>query len=56
VARDKELVVVKTRKSKIKKVQWIILENHNYQLSEFIWFKIGGASTEFLEWLRENTR
>ncbi|RKY38100.1 MAG: divalent-cation tolerance protein CutA [Candidatus Omnitrophota bacterium] len=57
VVRDREyLVIIKTRKSRIKKVQGVILENHNYQLPEFIWFKIGGASTEFLKWLVENTR
>ncbi|OQX84028.1 MAG: hypothetical protein B6D53_01010 [Candidatus Omnitrophica bacterium 4484_49] len=57
VVRDREyLVIIKTRKNRIRKVQGVILENHNYRLPEFIWFKIGGASTEFLKWLGENTR
>jgi len=56
VVTDKEyLLLIKTRKSRIRKVHQVIIVNHNYELPEFVWFELGGASTAFLKWLRENT-
>jgi periplasmic divalent cation tolerance protein len=57
VIKDEEfLLIIKTRKNRIKEIEKIISQNHNYQLPEFVWFEIGGGSKQFLKWLGENTR
>jgi periplasmic divalent cation tolerance protein len=52
---DEYLLVIKTRSSLFPDVRMMIEEMHPYDVPEIISLPITGSSTQYLEWMEENT-
>ena len=56
ICEDKEyLLSIKTKKENYKKVQRKIKENHSYDLPQIIAIKIKKTSSEYKNYIKENT-
>lgn len=44
------------RKNLYKKIENIILENHNYEVSEIIYCDINDGNPKYLSWIDETTK
>lgn len=47
---------MKTRKDLYKKIENIILENHNYEVPEIICYDINDGNLKYLFWIDETTK
>jgi periplasmic divalent cation tolerance protein len=45
------LIVLKTRIAEMEALQKCVLENHPYQVPEFIFFKLDGGAQKYLDWI-----
>ena len=53
---DKEYAVnMKTRKSLYPDVEKFILDNHEYEVPEIVYYDIAGGSKKYLDWIEEET-
>ena len=50
------LLVIKTAASQIDTLKRAIIETHDYDLPELIFFEADGGSREYLHWIGEQTR
>ncbi|RDU64863.1 divalent-cation tolerance protein CutA [Helicobacter sp. MIT 14-3879] len=52
--KDKEiLLILKTKKNKLKDIKKIFKKYHNYKVPEFISIKIDNVSSSYLKWLKD---
>ena len=56
VTSKEYLVKMKTRKDLYKKIENIILENHNYEVPEIIYCDIPDGNPKYLSWIDETTK
>lgn len=56
VTSKEYLVKMKTRKDLYKKIENIILENHNYEVPEIIYCDINDGNQKYLSWIDETTK
>ena len=47
---------MKTRKGLYKKIENIILDNHNYEVPEIIYYDINDGNQKYLSWIDETTK
>ncbi|MEM2878681.1 MAG: divalent-cation tolerance protein CutA [Candidatus Hadarchaeales archaeon] len=56
VERSREaLLLIKTRKSRIKNLMRRLREKHSYELPEVLVLDVSGGSKEYLKWLKAET-
>ncbi len=54
IEKDREIILnIKTKASLFKEIEKIIRENHNYETPEIIALPIISASSDYLNWLKE---
>ena len=56
VTSKEYLVKMKTRKDLYKKIENIILDNHNYVVPEIIYYDINDGNQKYLSWIDETTK
>lgn len=57
IAVDNEaLLIIKTAVEKVEQLRLRILENHPYELPEFLTLNPGGASEQYARWILESVR
>lgn len=56
INRNKEFrIMIKTTSSNYKKIERLIIDNHNYELPQIIKIDISDGSQQYLQWLKTET-
>jgi periplasmic divalent cation tolerance protein len=50
------LMILKTTRACLKKLETCILENHPYDTAEFIVLKIGAGAKRYLKWIEDSVK
>lgn len=50
------LTIMKTRRSRLTKLEALVRENHPYDTPEFVVLGVQGGSRRYLDWLADSTR
>jgi periplasmic divalent cation tolerance protein len=57
IEKSKEvLLIIKTRKNLVKRIEKTVKENHPYEVPEVIAIPVVSGSVDYLDWLEKETR